>query len=174
MTQVLSHPLFAQLAPEWAGVSAWAAKLRASILEGGGPPPLLPRTFSHSNATSTLRAQFDPEAESGDDVLEAGPSVPTDPITLGTRPSFEQLVSEHEERIFNFILQFLRHRQDAEDLTQETFVKAYRSFDRYDPLLPFAPWLFTIARRTVASHFRSARQFEELTEERETGASDPA
>jgi RNA polymerase sigma-70 factor (ECF subfamily) len=41
----------------------------------------------------------------------------------------------------------LRQREDAEDVTQETFVRMFRALDRYDPSRPFAAWLFTIASR---------------------------
>lgn len=92
----------------------------------------------------------------------------------GCHVSFEALVSRHERQLFNFIYQFTRHRQDAEDLTQETFLKTYRSLPRYQPARPFAPWLFTIARRTAASHFRAARPVEELREDGEVVGENPA
>jgi RNA polymerase sigma-70 factor, ECF subfamily len=92
----------------------------------------------------------------------------------GCLESFEQLVRRYESQIFNFLRQFTRNRQDAEDLTQETFVKAYRSLPRYRPSLAFAPWLFVIARRTAASHFRSAEHFEELPSDSEAAEENPA
>ena len=92
----------------------------------------------------------------------------------GCRDSFEQLVRLHENHIFNFIRQLTRNRQDAEDLTQETFIKAYRSLDRYLPSFAFAPWLFTIARRTAASHFRAPGRFEELAGPEEADLEDPS
>jgi len=92
----------------------------------------------------------------------------------GCRESFEQLVSRYEQPIFNFLRQFTRNHHDAEDLTQETFVKAYRSLERYRPSLSFAPWLFTIARRTAASHFRSAVRVEELPAEEGVVEENPA
>ena len=92
----------------------------------------------------------------------------------GRLESFEQLVRRFEAHVFNFLHQFTRNRHDAEDLTQETFVKAYRNLHQYKPSLAFAPWLFTIARRTAASHFRSAQLFEELPEEGEIVEENPA
>jgi len=80
----------------------------------------------------------------------------------GCLDSFEQLVRRYESQVFNFLRQLTRHEHDAEDLTQETFLKAFRNLPRYRPSLAFAPWLFVIARRTAASHFRSAKHFEEL------------
>jgi RNA polymerase sigma-70 factor (ECF subfamily) len=92
----------------------------------------------------------------------------------GCLASFERLVWHYESQIFNFLRQVTRNPQDAEDLTQETFVKAYRSLPRYTPSLAFAPWLFVIARRTAASHFRSAGQFEELPVDSEAAEETPA
>ena len=92
----------------------------------------------------------------------------------GCPESFEQLVRRYESQIFNFLRQFTRNEQDAEDLTQVTFIKAHRSLHRYTPSLAFAPWLFIIARRTAASHFRTAKQFEELPIDREGSEENPA
>ena len=92
----------------------------------------------------------------------------------GCLESFEQLVHLYENRIFNFLYQFTRHRQDAEDLAQVTFLRAYRSLARYNPALAFAPWLFTIARRTAQNHFRSAQRFEELPADDAVVGVDPA
>jgi RNA polymerase sigma-70 factor (ECF subfamily) len=92
----------------------------------------------------------------------------------GCPDSFEQLVLRYEAQIFNFLHQFARNRQDAEDLTQVTFLKAYRNLSRYKPALAFAPWLFSIARRTAASHFRSRENFEELPVDGEIVEEDPA
>jgi RNA polymerase sigma-70 factor (ECF subfamily) len=92
----------------------------------------------------------------------------------GCVDAFEQLVLRFEARVFNFLHQFTRNTHDAEDLTQVTFVKAYRSLPRYKPSLAFAPWLFTIARRTAASHFRSVERFEELPADGGIDETDPA
>lgn len=57
------------------------------------------------------------------------------------------------------VLQFLRNRggEDAEDLTQETFLRAYENLHRYRPRWPFSSWLFTIARRASINNHRRAR-----------------
>ncbi|MGA2541312.1 MAG: sigma-70 family RNA polymerase sigma factor [Verrucomicrobiota bacterium] len=83
----------------------------------------------------------------------------------GSVASFEQIVLRFQSQVFNFLHVFTRQRQDAEDLTQETFCKAWLGLHRYNPSLSFAPWLFAIARHTAASHFRSAEHFDELPPE---------
>ena len=79
--------------------------------------------------------------------------------------SFALLVEQHQDKLYNFIYRYTQNRQDAEDLTQDTFVKAFRNFHRYDSKYPFGAWLFTIGRRTVYNHYRGQknRQTEELS-----------
>lgn len=74
----------------------------------------------------------------------------------GCAASFEQLL----RRFQTPVLQFLRHRGlafDAEDLTQETFFRAYQNLHRYDRRRAFSAWLFTIARRIGINHRRRVR-----------------
>jgi RNA polymerase sigma-70 factor, ECF subfamily len=77
-------------------------------------------------------------------------------------PSFAPLVHQHQSKLCNFIYRYTRNRQDAEDLTQDTFVKAFKNFHRYDSRYAFSTWLYTIARRTVYNHYRSARPAEPI------------
>jgi len=92
----------------------------------------------------------------------------------GCRDSFESLVEHFEQRIFNFLLQMTRSRHDAEDLTQETFLKAYQNLHRYNPAYSFGTWLFTIAKRTAVSHFRAARPTEAIPEDSRAADADPS
>ncbi len=78
------------------------------------------------------------------------------------KTSFTLLVQQHHAKLYNFIYRYTRNRQDAEDLTQDTFVKAFKNFDRYDSKYAFASWLFTIGRRTVYNHFRGAWRTEPM------------
>jgi len=94
----------------------------------------------------------------------------------GDREAFAALVERHTERVYSLLARWVGNRQDAEDLAQETFVRAYQSIHRFDPRQPFLPWLFTIARRVAATHWRQVRPLEEPggeVEEASSGA-DPA
>lgn len=79
-------------------------------------------------------------------------------IAEGSRSLFEELVSRYSMRLFYF----LRHRaetdSDIEDLVQETFLKAFKSIDRFDPEWKFSTWLYTIASREAISRYRSNRK----------------
>jgi RNA polymerase sigma-70 factor (ECF subfamily) len=54
-------------------------------------------------------------------------------------------------------MRMVRVREDAEDLTQETFIRMFRALDRYDPTRPFPAWLVTIAARLSIDHLRRRR-----------------
>lgn len=80
----------------------------------------------------------------------------------GSSAAFGQLVHRHHERVFGFLLALTRHREDAEDLTQETFLRAWKKIHRYDPTLPMLPWLLTMARRLSIAALRRKRPLPEM------------
>ena len=92
----------------------------------------------------------------------------------GCADSFTALVRRHGGGVFNYLLRMTGNPHDAEDLTQETFLKVFRSLGRADPPVAFTAWLFTIARRTALNHFRAARPVDELDPETASGTPDPA
>jgi RNA polymerase sigma-70 factor (ECF subfamily) len=92
----------------------------------------------------------------------------------GDAQAFEQIVRLHHRRVFTFLLQMTRQRQDAEDLAQQTFIKAYHHLARFDPGRPLINWLLVIARRTALNHFRAAKKWEEIPEETAGGEPSPA
>jgi RNA polymerase sigma factor (sigma-70 family) len=70
-------------------------------------------------------------------------------------PPFDEIYEEHVWRVYGFIAYRVRSREDAEDLTSQTFERALRAWHRYDArLAPPGPWLITIARNLVIDHFR--------------------
>ena len=79
--------------------------------------------------------------------------------------SFERLVARFESPVFTYVRRMVGNAHDAEDLTQETFVKAYRSLARFDSKYSFSTWLFTIARRTAANFLRGRKEVVALTDE---------
>ena len=70
------------------------------------------------------------------------------------RHGFTLLARDYYAPVYRFIARQAPNAADAADVTQETFIRAYRSFSRYDPEKPFAPWIYTIARRCVADFYR--------------------
>lgn len=85
----------------------------------------------------------------------------------GCRESFGLLVDQFQEKIFNYLRQMTGNAHDAQDLTQETFIKAYKHIHKFSPTYSFSTWIFTIAKRTAYNHFRS-RKFTEDIEDNPT------
>ncbi|MCA9750577.1 MAG: sigma-70 family RNA polymerase sigma factor [Gemmatimonadetes bacterium] len=85
----------------------------------------------------------------------------------GDRAAFGRLLRRHQRRVFALGVRWFRNPDDADDLVQETFVRVWRSLDRFDPERPFVPWLMTIATnraKTMVERTKSAAEREELDE----------
>jgi len=80
----------------------------------------------------------------------------------GCVASFTTLAARHQVAIVHYVAWMLgrggRTRCDAEDLAQQTFLRAYSDLDTYRGDGPFAAWLFAIARRTCLNHLRGERR----------------
>ena len=63
----------------------------------------------------------------------------------GDTASIRVLIARHESDVFGLCMRVLTHRQDAEDVTQETFVRVFRSLKRWDETRPLRPWILRIA-----------------------------
>ena len=75
----------------------------------------------------------------------------------GEERAYRELVIMYQRPVFSLAVRMLRSDEDAEDATQETFVRVFRSLDRYDPARPFAAWIFTIAARLCIDQMRRRR-----------------
>ena len=75
----------------------------------------------------------------------------------GKVEAYNVLVSRWEKRIFNYLLRLLSNREDAMDLSQEVFLKAYQSLGKLQDPARFGPWLFRIAHNEAFSHLRRKR-----------------
>lgn len=90
----------------------------------------------------------------------------------GDRACFGMLVDRFEERIYRLAMSRLRDRHDAEEVTQEALLRAWRSIKTYREGEPVAPWVLTIARREIINVVRR-RQKAARDKERETPRSEP-
>jgi RNA polymerase sigma-70 factor (ECF subfamily) len=116
--------------------------------------PALLVTSQQTSVRETKRATVDAD-------LAAGAAR----AAAGSVEAFEELTLQFEPRIYGFLCRHIGNTHDAEDLTQETFVRAWRAIARFDPTRDFATWLFVIARRAAANHFRARRTHDELTDD---------
>lgn len=67
---------------------------------------------------------------------------------------FEEIVNQYQRDLVNFHYRFVGNRPEAEDLAQDTFIKAYKKFDTLKEPDKLKSWLFQIARNTVIDFFR--------------------
>jgi RNA polymerase sigma-70 factor (ECF subfamily) len=63
----------------------------------------------------------------------------------GEAEAVQTLVDRFQAEVFGLCVRLLNHRQDAEDVTQEVFLRVFRSLKRWDPKRPLKPWVMGIA-----------------------------
>ena len=86
----------------------------------------------------------------------------------GDESAWRELVARHTRRVFNVAYRFVGRVDEAEDLTQDVFIKVYQSLDRYrQDEGSFTTWLMTVARNQVIDDYRRRR------EEKRRRAQDP-
>jgi RNA polymerase sigma-70 factor (ECF subfamily) len=74
----------------------------------------------------------------------------------GESSAFGRLYDEYQPKIYRFILIKVGHREEAEDLTHQVFLKAWQNIATYEERgLPFSGWLYEIARNQVIDHYRT-------------------
>jgi RNA polymerase sigma-70 factor (ECF subfamily) len=72
----------------------------------------------------------------------------------GRQAAYRELVRRYERPIFSLIYRMVRNREQAEDLSQETFVKALNAIESYRPEYKFSSWIFKIANNVAIDHLR--------------------
>jgi RNA polymerase sigma-70 factor (ECF subfamily) len=77
-----------------------------------------------------------------------------DRFKAGDRGALEQIVSRYQKAIFFFILRMVWDETDAADLSQRTFVNAFRNIRGFDGRSSFKTWLYRIAINVCKNHFR--------------------
>jgi RNA polymerase sigma-70 factor (ECF subfamily) len=85
--------------------------------------------------------------------------------------AYNVLVSRWEKRVFNYLLRLVGHREDALDLSQDVFLKAYQNLKKLDDPARFPAWLFRIAHNEAYSLLRRVKPEGELGAEPSTGGS---
>jgi len=98
-----------------------------------------------------------------------GPQSSRDALLLeqardGDTAAFGELVELHQDRVYNAIFRIVRRHEDACDLTQETFVRAYRSLDAFRGQSGFYTWLFRIGVNLAISQKRRQKNVALLSE----------
>ena len=108
----------------------------------------------------------------GEPVREAQTAELLSEARKGSSHAFAGLIQLYSARLFHFLLSTGLGRQDAEDILQDTLLKAYQNLDRYDSKYSFSTWLFTIGRRLAINHLRDRKKTTPLTVLATAGAPD--
>jgi RNA polymerase sigma-70 factor, ECF subfamily len=91
-------------------------------------------------------------------------------VQAGDVAAFDRLILKYRERVFSVIYNLCANREDAADLTQGTFIKAFQSINRFQGQSSFFTWLYRIGVNATLTHLRKNRlrtffSFESIAEE---------
>src|SRR5436190_13878486 len=91
----------------------------------------------------------------------------------GDQQAWEQIVRLHWRKVFNVAYKFVGKHDEAEDLTQDIFLKIFKSLDTFDRRANFQTWLISVSRNLCIDHYRSVRK-ERETIDRDVDANELA
>jgi len=75
----------------------------------------------------------------------------------GDERAFRALLDKYERAVFSICLRMVRNRDEAADLSQDSFIKVFASLDRYNPAYAFSSWLFKITSNLCIDYLRKRR-----------------
>lgn len=78
-------------------------------------------------------------------------------VQAGEVAAFDQLILKYRERLYSVVYNLTSNREDANDLTQEAFIKAFRSIGKFQAKSSFFTWLYRIAVNTTLTHLKRTR-----------------
>jgi RNA polymerase sigma-70 factor (ECF subfamily) len=107
-------------------------------------------TLDKTNEELLVRKPAQPSAEYTDANL-------VEMVKEGHANAFNALVSRYRERVYNVVYNMTSNREDAADVTQEVFVKAFQNIHRFQQKSSFFTWLYRIAVNTAISFIKKAR-----------------
>ena len=81
----------------------------------------------------------------------------------GSADAFEQLVLKYQTAVYNLCLRMTGDPEDAADMTQESFLKAWRSLESFQGNSAFSTWLYRLASNTCLDHLRSVKRRPQLS-----------
>ena len=76
-------------------------------------------------------------------------------VKNGDKKAYDLLVLKYQQRVINLISRFVKNHADALDVSQETFIKAYKALPNFRGESAFYTWLYRIAVNTAKNHFFS-------------------
>jgi RNA polymerase sigma-70 factor (ECF subfamily) len=91
----------------------------------------------------------------------------------GSTADFHEEALPHMDAVFRFALRLSGSKDQAEDLVQETFLRAFRSWEKYTPGTQCKSWLFTICRNVFLRHTERGKRHDEIVSENVDRSSGP-
>jgi RNA polymerase sigma-70 factor (ECF subfamily) len=91
----------------------------------------------------------------------------------GDQLAWEAIVRQYRRKVFNVAYKFVGRHEEAEDLTQDIFLKVFKSLDTFDRRANFQTWLISVSRNLCIDHYRSVRK-ERETIDRDVDATEVA
>jgi len=76
----------------------------------------------------------------------------------GDQTAWEEIVRQHRRKVFNVAYKFTGRHGEAEDLTQDVFLKIFKSLHTFDRRANFQTWLISVSRNLCIDHYRSVRK----------------
>jgi RNA polymerase sigma-70 factor (ECF subfamily) len=104
---------------------------------------------------------------------EQGEHAAIEKARRGDRDAFRTLVERHSRAVFRLAWRMTGNEPDAEDMVQETFLKAWKQIGRFDGRASFATWLYRICANCSLDHIRASKRKQELLPGDEDDAADP-
>jgi len=95
---------------------------------------------------SAARRVGEPDPRPDEELIQA--------VVTGEKAAFDVLVKRHKVRLYNYLLRLLRNPDEAEEVAQETFVRAYIHAEKYRTIARFSTWLYTIGTNLVRNRIR--------------------
>jgi len=87
--------------------------------------------------------------------METTDAILVEQCRAGRSDAYAELVRRHQNAVFNLLMKMTGNWHETVDLTQETFIRAYRRLDAYDQRLSFKNWVITIGVNLAKNRFRS-------------------
>ena len=75
----------------------------------------------------------------------------------GDENALQELLSKYKIAVYNLIYRMVKDKQEAEDLTQETFIKTFKSLPSFNEEYAFSTWIFKIATNNCIDYFRKRK-----------------
>ena len=91
----------------------------------------------------------------------------------GDRKALDSLVRRYERQVFNAAYRMLGNREEAADVSQTVFLKAFEHLDRYDPKHKFFSWIYRIAMNESINQLKRRRPTEPLPESTQSASATP-